>query len=384
VARFDYNPLTNQLDLVDSPAGYINGVVDDPTLLPVTLGTPALDSVYLAKAGSGVWLINRKPAGLYCRVANNGDLDDWQYLGAFPEVNADGNWALYNSADPTKELKFDVSNLTTGTTRTLTVPDASGTLPLLESANTFTQNQTLDGTNNVAPNQTAASGASIMTRDLMQTRFLDWQLSSVFPVSTIPSAWAASAVGTGARGTGSNSLDIFTGTTANSSYAVANRPSGFIWYTRPGSATSTITVEWSQAIRVDFMLWVSAASTNSIFRFLIGANTAAAVADLDRRGVGIRLENLALKLHVHDGTSATTSSTLSTLSTNISYSLSIRKAAASGTVELFLNGSSVGSTTGGPSTNAGSSADGFVASILNGIDASNSRVTLQKIIFAYT
>lgn len=169
---FDFNPITGNLDLVDSPAGYINGVVETPADLPVTLGTPPLDAVYLAKAGSGIWLINRQPAGLYCRVANNGNAADWKYLGAFPEVNADGNWELYNTADPTKELKFDLSGLTTGTTRTLTVPDASGTLPLLETANTFSANQTLDGTNNVAPNQTAASGSSLMTRDLVDARFV--------------------------------------------------------------------------------------------------------------------------------------------------------------------------------------------------------------------
>jgi hypothetical protein len=63
-------------------------------------------------------------------VANNGMAADWTYLGAFPEVNADGNWALYNSTTPSKELKFDLSGITTGTTRTLTVPDASGTLAL--------------------------------------------------------------------------------------------------------------------------------------------------------------------------------------------------------------------------------------------------------------
>jgi hypothetical protein len=130
VATFDYNPITGQLDLVGGGASYIDGVVADSSLLPVTLGTPALDSVYLAKAGSGVWLINRKPAGLYCRTANNGDAADWTYLGAFPEVNADGNWALYNSTDPTKEMKFDVSGITTGQTRTLTVPDANGTIAL--------------------------------------------------------------------------------------------------------------------------------------------------------------------------------------------------------------------------------------------------------------
>lgn len=36
-------------------------------------------------------------------------------------------------------------------------------------ANTYSANQTLNGTNNVAPNQTAASGSSLMTRDLVRT-----------------------------------------------------------------------------------------------------------------------------------------------------------------------------------------------------------------------
>jgi hypothetical protein len=53
-----------------------------------------------------------------------------------------------------------------------TLADArlSTNVPLKDASNTFTQNQTLDGTNNVAPNQTAASGSSIMTRDLVDAR----------------------------------------------------------------------------------------------------------------------------------------------------------------------------------------------------------------------
>lgn len=124
------NPFTGELDYSGGGASYIDGVVADSSLLPTTLGSPALDAVYLAKAGSGVWLINRKPAGLYVRTANNGDAADWTYLGAFPEVNADGNWELYNSTDPTKELKFDLSGISASTTRTLTAPDASGTIAL--------------------------------------------------------------------------------------------------------------------------------------------------------------------------------------------------------------------------------------------------------------
>ena len=127
-----YNPFSDALDQTGSGGGtsYINGVVADPSALPVTVGNPALDSVYLAKAGSGVWLINRRPAGLYCRTANNGVAADWTHLGAFPEVNADGNWALYNSATPSKELKFDLSGISASTVRTLTAPNASGVIAL--------------------------------------------------------------------------------------------------------------------------------------------------------------------------------------------------------------------------------------------------------------
>jgi hypothetical protein len=126
VINYAYNPITGQLDLVGGGASYIDGVVANSSLLPVTVGTPALDSVFLAKAGSGLWLISRRPAGLYVRVANNGVAADWTYLGAFPEVNADGNWELYNSTDPTKELKFDLSGLPAGTTRTVSGPAGNG------------------------------------------------------------------------------------------------------------------------------------------------------------------------------------------------------------------------------------------------------------------
>jgi hypothetical protein len=139
------NPFTGELDYAGGGASYIDGVVADSSLLPVTLGTPALDSVFLAKAGSGLWLISRRPAGLYVRVANNGVAADWTYLGAFPEVNADANWELYNSTDPTKELKFDLSGITTATTRTLTAPNASGTIALtsqLVDTRVYTSNDT--------------------------------------------------------------------------------------------------------------------------------------------------------------------------------------------------------------------------------------------------
>jgi hypothetical protein len=50
----------------------------------------------------------------------------------------DNNFSILDNSDPSKILKFELSPISTGTTRTLTVPNASGTLPLLEIANSYT------------------------------------------------------------------------------------------------------------------------------------------------------------------------------------------------------------------------------------------------------
>jgi hypothetical protein len=168
-----YNPFTGSFDLTRSPGSYIDGEVAAYSDLPLDAAAAPLNSAWLVRASSGLWLLTRKPAGIYIRTATGGtDRDaDYTYAGVFPDVFSDANFVVYNDADSTKNLKLDTSGLTTGTTRTLTVPDASGTLPLLETANTFSANQNFSGTNSVAPNQTAASGSSLMTRDLGDARY---------------------------------------------------------------------------------------------------------------------------------------------------------------------------------------------------------------------
>lgn len=54
---------------------------------------------------------------------------------------ADDQFTIADEGDVTKKIAFQASGITTGTTRTLTVPDASGTLALL-GAQTFTGAQT--------------------------------------------------------------------------------------------------------------------------------------------------------------------------------------------------------------------------------------------------
>jgi hypothetical protein len=129
VATFDYNPITGQLDLVGSGGGtsYIDGDVEYHSNLPVTVGSPAVNSAFLVRKGEGLYFISRKPAGIWVRELNNGNLDDWKYAGTFSDLYRDVNFRILNNADVSKELAFDVSGVTTGTTRTLTIANRSGT-----------------------------------------------------------------------------------------------------------------------------------------------------------------------------------------------------------------------------------------------------------------
>jgi hypothetical protein len=164
---YKFNPFTNALDYFESGGGggasYIDGEVQNFSALPETLGTPPVDSAYLVREAEGTWLLNRKPAGIYIRTANTGTrASDWTHAGAFPDVFNDANFLLYDDADSTKNLAFQLSGITTGTTRTLTAPDASGRIQVegqaigdtTPAAGTFT---TL--------NSTIASGAGITVTD---------------------------------------------------------------------------------------------------------------------------------------------------------------------------------------------------------------------------
>jgi hypothetical protein len=63
----------------------------------------------------------------------------------------------------------DASLLTSGT---LADSRLSANVPLKDTTNTFTTDQTFSGTANTAPNQTATSGSSLMTRDLVDQRMI--------------------------------------------------------------------------------------------------------------------------------------------------------------------------------------------------------------------
>lgn len=80
----------------------------------------------------------------------SGGLPVWAAGGSALPVT-DNTAVVKNNADNTKQLKFDLSGLTTATTRTITVPDANMTLVGTATTQTLT-NKTIDGANNTVTN----------------------------------------------------------------------------------------------------------------------------------------------------------------------------------------------------------------------------------------
>ncbi len=165
-----FNPFTGNFDQKGSGGGgggssYIDGEVATFTDLPLD-GSAALNTAWLVREASGTWLIARKPAGIYIRTATGGtDRNaDWTYAGILPDVFNDANFLLYDNDDSTKNLAFQLSGITSGQTRTLTVPDASGTLGFLQSVTSITVSSThqLTAARNqrVLINNTASAGTA--------------------------------------------------------------------------------------------------------------------------------------------------------------------------------------------------------------------------------
>lgn len=68
----------------------------------------------------------------------------------------DAGLVIKDDADPTKQLKFQVFGIATGTTRTASFPNATGTVAYLDFGQTFTSGQTFAGAFNYFGSSTAA------------------------------------------------------------------------------------------------------------------------------------------------------------------------------------------------------------------------------------
>ena len=140
---FKFNPFSGNFDLAGGGgdaapfAGQVNAYAD----LPLD-STAALNSRWLVKNNSGTWPFSTyKQAGIYIRVNTVGASrdTDYQFVGTLPSVMNDNEFLIFDDADATRNLKFNVgANVPTASTVTLTAPGASGTLGWLQSVSSIT------------------------------------------------------------------------------------------------------------------------------------------------------------------------------------------------------------------------------------------------------
>lgn len=99
------------------------------------------------------------------------ELDDLRRLGGRNSVSAiirqpnfsDSEFSLYDNGDATKLAKFEVSGITSGTTRTYTFPDASGTLALSSDLTAYLK---LDGSNGPMTGNLSLGGFTLTAHSL--------------------------------------------------------------------------------------------------------------------------------------------------------------------------------------------------------------------------
>jgi len=173
-----FNPFTAQFDLTGSGGGgasYIDGEVAVYADLSLDAGVAPLNSAWLVRTASGVWPVSRKQAGIYIRTATAGSNRDadYTYAGTMPDVFSDSQFLLYDNSDTSKNLAFDLGGITTGTTRTLTAPNASGRIQVEGQAIGNTTPAAGTFTTLAANNGTLTASAPVL--DLAQT----WNNSAV-------------------------------------------------------------------------------------------------------------------------------------------------------------------------------------------------------------
>jgi len=196
------------------------------------------------------------------------------------------------------------------------------------------------------------------------------------------SGWTGTLVGSGsALNQRISYLDIITGAASPGSVLCSTIPDGTNVQALFNTGT-TATARWGS---FDFSkeVWFSTTfvirTNHSTFAFRGHLSSyTTGVVDLAVHGFGFKVENLALRLTAHNGTTYAESTNIqSTLATDVLYTLVMRKTAG-GVVSGTLNGSALPDTLSGASTSSTLTNGGFYYAANNGATASAGRVNLSR------
>lgn len=127
---------------------------------------------------------------------------------------ADNVWTLQDNGDATKQLQFQLSGITTSTTRTLTIPDASTTIVGTDATQTLT-NKTLTAPVIATIVNSGTLTLPTSTDTLVGRATSDTLTSKTLTSPTINGGTATALTGLGLRSTGSGAFDLTLANTEN-------------------------------------------------------------------------------------------------------------------------------------------------------------------------
>jgi len=139
MATFTIDLLTGNLYLFSGDFGGSGSTPTTGATYPVVttfadLPAPASSysgQIYVVRQGSGNYVLNRKPSGLYLSISGV-----WRFLGDTPDFFKSNNFQIYDSVDTSKGVMFVTSGITSTVFRKLKIQNSDGTIAYLTDLDT--------------------------------------------------------------------------------------------------------------------------------------------------------------------------------------------------------------------------------------------------------
>jgi hypothetical protein len=233
-------------------------------------------------------------------------------------------------------------------TGTVTIPagaSISGYQTTLSSATTSTEGKVQLATDS------EAKSASDATKAITATGLTERSMAGgAWWLQGISTSTASSGTGASASGAVSFNKSIVAPTTAVGYAMIYTQGYGI---TGIGKGYNT-GIDWTKRVVISARLHKSLNVTdaNAVTRLTLGkANGTPAVGDLSAQGIGIKIAGTgAINIICHNGTGGMTTSATSFTPTTSQYYDVVLISDGTGNVTCYVNGSQVGTTTGGPTT----------------------------------